>query len=47
MKFIIHDIENFPFVEFKQDQAVPGYSPQWQLEMQEFLEMSSPVCDCL
>lgn len=42
MKFIIHDIENFPFVEFKQDQAVPGYSPQWQLEMQEFLEMSSP-----
>lgn len=26
MKFIIHDIENFPFVEFKQDQAVPGYS---------------------
>ena len=42
MKFIIHDIENFPYVEFKQDQAVPGYSPQWQLEMQEFLEMSSP-----
>lgn len=40
--FSIHDLSQFPFVLFRQEQAGPGYAAQWETEMLALLEHAQP-----
>lgn len=40
--FIVHDVSQFPVIWQRRDQVRPGYSAQWQLEMDALLRQGQP-----
>lgn len=40
--FIIHDVQAFPYIVFRNEAAKPGYADQWQTEMDALVASGLP-----